>query len=113
MNQMKLFSFTPVINISKPLLGKKLVPGIVLGYTNSYYDKKYSGGVFNVRAVMNYTFLKVHRFALSVLVLNRKDNPLTSLYTHDKRFTETTVMLNYSVNLELFDLKNQINKVKK
>lgn len=104
-NEMDVLNICPVVILSKPFLNKKLKPGISLCYTNSYFDRKYSGGIINVRGTLSYTVQKVHNFSLSFLILNRKDAPVTSLYTHNRRSTESTVSLTYSVNMEFFDVK--------
>jgi hypothetical protein len=104
-NEMQLLNISPFVNFSKPLFNKTLKPTLSLGYTNSYYQGLASGGTFNMRGMLNYTFQKVHQFSLSVLMLNRSDRPATSLYTHQTRSNETTLSLVYSVNMDFFNIQ--------
>ncbi len=104
-NEMQLLNISPFVNFSKPLFNKTLKPTLSFGYTNSYYQGVASGGTFNMRGMLNYTFQKVHQFSLSVLMLNRSDRPATSLYTHQTRSNETTVSLVYSVNMDFFNIQ--------
>lgn len=102
--QFKLINICPVVSVSKPFLNKKLRPGASISYTNSYFNHAYAGGILNLRGMLNYTHQKVHNFNFTFLLLNRKDNPANSIYTHNLRFTETTFSLVYSVNMAFFDV---------
>ncbi len=105
LNERQLLNISPFLNVTQPLFNKRLKPTLSAGYTSSIYNGISSGGTFNTRCILNYTVQKVHQFTLAILMLHRKDNPTTSLYTHQSRSSETTISLVYAVNMEFFNIK--------